>query len=500
MTLHECARFLSRFSLITLAYNLGRLELVYSLLEKKIDAHELEGMKMVCSDVDVIVAPYTAVEADISWGEAGGILSSFLLLRPTTLYGNKEYYSTLLARIVDRAYKETLYRLAGLFDIMWDRLWFAAHMPSIAFLSLLARLYPWLRPTINAMLYCTSYHQWVSKVSAKVADTIEYVSRVPGTPYYKLVSKPVKPSSETNLVSLVEAIQITVDPSRTLEGLKEKLHPLLRDPLLLAKLDSARLATRLLDFQDQLFAITGVKAELTRIYRQGIVRAAARIEAKGYTPAIVKWYAKPIALKWLLVYILALHLPKPRIPPRKRLAAEYKYNRLLAEKGYDVPRPLLIDPRRLVSAYEYIEGKTLSDLIREKAVPEEELTRLGGLLASLHRDDIGLWDTNPSNFVFSQDKIYVVDLEQARENPSLAEKAWDIALAAYYPSTLLPRKPEARARLLAKGYLDGGGDPRVVLEASRPRYMIPFLTAVAPNVLESIRRVLQRVALEALKG
>ena len=500
MTLHECAQFLSRFSWVTLAYDLDRLELVYSLLEKKIGAHELEGIKMVCSDVDVVAAPYTAVEADISWGEAGGVLSSFLLLRPTTLHGDEEYYNTLLTRIVERAYGETLYRLANLFDAMWDRLWFTAHMPPIAFLSLLARLYPWLRPTINTMLYSSSYHQWISRVSAKVANTIEYVSRVPGTPYYKLVSKPEKPSFEASPIRLVEAIQITVDPSRILEGLKEKLHPLLRDPLLLARLDSARLATRLLDFQDQLFAVTGVKAELTRIRKQSVVRAAARIEAGGYTPAVVKWYARPIALKWLLVYILALHLPKPRVSPRKRLAAEYRYNRLLAEKGYDVPRPLLIDPRRLVSAYEYVEGKTLSDLIREKVVPQKELTRLGGLLASLHRDNIGLWDTNPSNFIFSQDKLYIVDLEQARENPSLAEKAWDIALAAYYPSTLLPRKPETRAGLLAKGYLDGGGDPRVVLEASRPRYMIPFLTAVAPNVLESIRRTLQRVALEALKS
>lgn len=500
MPLHECAQFLSRFSRVTLAYNVGRLELVYSLLERKVEVHELEGMRVACGDVDIIVAPYTAVEADIDCGEAGGILSSFLLLKPTRLYGDEEYYSMLLTRIVERAYGETLCRLVNLLDAMWDRLWFAAHMPSIAFLSLLARLYPWLRPAINAMLYYAPYHQWIASVSAKVADTIEYVSRVPGTPYYKLVSKPRRPSFEASLASLVEAIQITVDPSRTLEGLKEKLHPLLRDPLLLARLDSARLATRLLNFQDQLFAVTGVKAELARVRRQGVVRAAARVEAGGYTPAMVKWYARPIALKWLLVYILALHLPKPRVLPRKRLAAEYQYNRLLAEKGYDVPRPLLIDPRRLVSAYEYIEGKTLSDLIREKVVPEKELVQLGELLASLHRDNIGLWDTNPSNFVFSHNKIYVVDLEQARENPSLTEKAWDIALAAYYPSTLLPRKPEARARLLAKGYLDGGGDPKVVLEASRPRYMIPFLTAVAPNVLESIRRVLQRVALEALKG
>ena len=500
MALHECTQFLSRFSRITLAYGLGRLELVYSLLEKKIDVYELEGIKMFCGNVDVVAAPYAAVEADIGWGEAGGVLSSFLLLKPTTLYGDKEYYNMLLARIVERAYGETLYRLAGLFDAMWDRLWFAAHMPPIALLSILARLYPWLRPTINAMMYSPSYHQWISGVSAKVASTIEYVSRVPGTPYYRLISKPKKPSLETSPVRLVEAIQITVDPNRTVEGLREKLHPLLKDPLLLARLDSARLATRLLDFQDQLFAITGVKAGLARVCRQSVVRATARIEARGYTPAVVKWYARPIALKWLLVYILALHLPKPRILPRKRLAAEYRYNRLLAEKGYNVPRPLLVDPRRLVSAYEYVEGKTLSDLIREEAVPREELVQLGGLLASLHRDGVGLWDTNPSNFIFSQGKLYVVDLEQARENPSLAEKAWDIALAAYYPSTLLPRKPEIRAKLLAKGYLDGGGDPSVVLEASRPRYMIPFLTAVAPNVLESIRRTLQGVALEAHKG
>jgi len=168
VALHECTQFLSRFSRITLAYGLGRLELVYSLLEKKIDVYELEGIKMFCGNVDVVAAPYAAVEADIGWGEAGGVLSSFLLLKPTTLYGDKEYYNMLLARIVERAYGETLYRLAGLFDAMWDRLWFAAHMPPIALLSILARLYPWLRPTINAMMYSPSYHRWISRVSAKV--------------------------------------------------------------------------------------------------------------------------------------------------------------------------------------------------------------------------------------------------------------------------------------------------------------------------------------------
>ena len=440
-----------------------------------------------------IVVPRGLAESDVESSALGELYASLLLAAPETVEGDEELYWSHAGAYAERVAGEENWRLRRLLGPLLHGHAYAAPIGLlVARMSRLARLYVWLRPVYNETLRRGVRH---------LHRLAERYSR--GRRWLRLDEAPMReplglldasPRAAARLALEAAGLDLlrSIPAGLLLEGFSTRPLPPLRDPLLYVRLDAARVATRLLRFEDQLYALTNV-ARLLRLRRSGLLRSTRVVEAEGFRPAVVKHYRDPTMGKWLFAAILSLPLPKPRIAPKQRLGAEYHYNRVLASKGYPVPSPILVDPRRMKVAYTYIEGKPLSTVIQEE--PASPAYRsYGALLARLHGDGIALWDTNPSNALLARDTIYLVDLEQAREAKSIVEKAWDIAVAAYYSIVYTVAAAPQRAMLLAQGYIEAGGDPAVVAEASKYRYAAPFAAATPPNVLEKTRRALAAAA------
>ncbi len=440
---------------------------------------------------------FSVLASDVAESSMGEVLASLLLAAPQVEEG-KELYDALLKEYIVRIYRDELWRLYRLFDQAYGHVIMAPIAPLVMHMSRLASLYPWLRPLYNKALSSSKWLARLNEYGMHVAKELglETSTKIVRTTSAKLPPKPQTryTSSLRDVIEAYDAIQELLSPQRVAEGLTSKLHPLLRDPLLLIRLDRAKIATRLLSFEDHLYRLTGVSKLIKTLRRYSAIRSTRKVVVEGFTTAVVKDYTSPIAAKWLIAAILTLHLPKPRLAPKKRLTAEYHYTCLLLDKGYNVHEPILVDVRRKRAAYKYVEGVNLAELLKKTPTPPHYRS-LGMLLASLHSDGISLWDSNPTNIVATPTgELYIVDLEQARSNPGLEEKTWDLVLAVYYTGIYSPRETHTRAKMVAEGYLDAGGDPRVVREAAKPKYMLPFTVAIAPTVLDKARRTFAYIA------
>lgn len=489
-------------AIVQLVYDLPGLRLVLGLSRERSCIEGHAGRLEAVVQLDI-------VSADVEESLLGEALASILLLKPAYIEGDEKVYYDLLARYVARLFREEVSRLKKLFHKSYERLWVADVYPVVARMARLQRIYPWLRTVYGDALRRRDYYTWLRRivqdaalrglgasgvwlparlVASEPGQRLRLVQQLGGAP--KVAQLLGNIASQVSL-SLLQAIPQTL----IIESISRKPHPLTRDPLLLVRLDAARVATRLMQFEDQLYAITGVKRLLrgVKLSRKGIIRSVRTVEAGGFRPAVVKRYIDITAVKWLAASIASLPLPRPRLRALARLNAEYYYNRLLDEQGFNVPQPLLIDPRRRQAAYSYIEGVDLLAMLQRESVPEP-YREAGRLLARLHSSGIALWDANPSNFVYDGERLYIVDLEQAREISGIQDAAWDVAVACYYSLLYAPRNGPERARMVASGYLEAGGSREVLLEAAKHKYMAPFLAAVLPNVLEKTRRVILAAA------
>jgi tRNA A-37 threonylcarbamoyl transferase component Bud32 len=431
-----------------------------------------------------------AAKADVENGALAELYASLLLAAPEEVIGDENSLMEDVSAYVSRLLGEENYRYRRLLGEMLHRHAYAARIgPLVSRMSRLARFYTWLRP-----LYRRSVaSKWLHYVAeaAGLRERWIHLSEAPiRKPQHGIVLTAAKTAVEVAFEATSPSLLRAIPAEAVVEGVTSPLPPPLRDPLLYLRLDAARLATKLVSFEKQLYTLTGVEKAL-RARRKGVIRSAKLVETRdGFIPAVVKHYRDVTVAKWLLAALLSLPLPQPRLSPKTRLGAEYHYNRVLEEKGYNVAKPILVDPRRLRAAYRYIPGRTLAELLSENNVHKAYYS-YGELLARIHRDGVALWDTNPSNVIQAGDGgLYLVDLEQAREAETLAEKAWDIAVAVYYSIPYALGGAAERARLMAQGYIDAGGDPAVIAESARYRYAAPFAAVVPLTVLERVRRAL----------
>jgi tRNA A-37 threonylcarbamoyl transferase component Bud32 len=436
--------------------------------------------------------PAEALQADACCSTYGELLASLLLASYRVDGPEAASVESTLHQYVLRIFGEEVRRLVKLFGDAYHRVTVPVITPLLMRMSRLALLYPWLRPLYTNLLLSnpsrlTSLALRAAKHYGLEVSNLRFRLRDVETPYPRT---PLLPTRIARVVTDISIVQQLVTPQLIAEGLSRRPHPLLKDPLVGVKVGDAPVASKLVSFEDQLYVLTGVKKALATLERTGLHTTAKRVSVAGFTTAIVKDYRSPIAAKWLLAAVLTLHLPKPRLAARARLTTEIEYSYRLQELGFNVHEPLLVDPRRLRAAFRYVEGTDLASLLKKTNVPPQ-YRDLGITLAQLHRHGVSLWDTNPSNFVVTRlGTIAIVDLEQARPLKGVEEAAWDLVMGVYYSAIYSPRETPTRAKIVAEAYLDAGGDRAVVEEATKPKYMLPFIMAVAPTVLEKARRAL----------
>ena len=220
---------------------------------------------------------------------------------------------------------------------------------------------------------------------------------------------------------------------------------------------------------------------------------------------IVKVFKDWYGWKWFPLALWALGTRGFAILGKSRLEREYAINRFLFSQGFNVPRIVYVSPKERLIFQEYVEGKSLTEIIEHACLSTEERVHLartmklvGSEIAKVHELGVALGDCKPENIIISRDgEIYFVDLEQAERG---GDQAWDIAEFLYYSGHYASVAPVEAVKTIAKeftgGYLGSGGRIRNIKKARSPRYVKVFSFFTPPRVLTVISDTCE----EVLKG
>jgi len=210
--------------------------------------------------------------------------------------------------------------------------------------------------------------------------------------------------------------------------------------------------------------------------------------------AVVKRFKNIAALKWALLNIWAIPTKRFEQNPDARMAYEYTALLRFRELGFNTPRILLVYLSDRILVTEFIEGKSLAEIITEYLGGESEdlepVKLYGRTLAEVHSKGYTIGDTKPSNTLYRDSKLYLTDLEQAMEG---GDPSWDIAEFIYYAIKLTPSSQRIKGFIEAfkEGYLTVG--EKSVLEAAASlKYLKPFQPIILPNVVKIVREELAK--------
>ena len=207
----------------------------------------------------------------------------------------------------------------------------------------------------------------------------------------------------------------------------------------------------------------------------------------------VKRYNDVKGMKWGLLNIWSLKNTNFSANSNERMHREFRAIEQFRNLGLFTPDVLAVFLSEKILVTRYIKGKDLSSIqseyLREETDDLSAQRSFGAILARVHGAGSCIGDTKPSNAILaeSNSSIYLTDLEQAHANGNLV---WDIAEFIYYSVRFTLREERARKLVyeFVSGYLDGGGDAKVIEQTSALRYRAPFQAFIAPNVLNALRK------------
>ena len=219
---------------------------------------------------------------------------------------------------------------------------------------------------------------------------------------------------------------------------------------------------------------------------------------------VVKRFRDWSNLKWLSLTLWSFGTKSFSVLGQSRLEKEYAINKLLQKKGFAVPQIFYISHRKRLIFEEFIEGeklvKTIKRIISANNTKEDIalVMEIGKMIAKIHSLGVSLGDCKPENFIVTNDKIVLLDLEQATRD---GDQAWDIAEFLYYSGHYCsPISSTNAARIMAinflKGYLEVGGKKKVVKKAGSAKYTKVFSVFTSPHVLFAISSICQKMGKE----
>ncbi len=413
---------------------------------------------------------------DVQAATLGEIVASTLLAPPEMLYGDESLVEEAMTTYHYRVLLEEHKRLRKMLGRLSERAIVSVVYHLFARASRIQRFYPWAGHGLVEAL--AKEPRKLVALSARILE--EAGCKPQGTVAGLCTSSSISRRGWKLSTARLTRLWPLVRPGGS-------DHPLLKDPLLLVRLDKARLRTKLMRFEDQAYRVASIARALETI-RRGI-GGTVTIHYSRFKSIIVKRYLTPATAKWIIAAGAALPIYPYRLTPRSRLEAEYIAVSSMLDLGLPVPQPILVDPRGLKAAYEYIEGTPLHQIISKDPVPPA-MASAGALLAEVHKKGWVVGDANPSNFIVGRERVYLVDLEQAMQASSLRYRAWDLAVLVYYSFLFNPREPGKRAAMVARAYIEAGGERDVVKEAAKTVYTVPFVAIAPVTVLDKARKAL----------
>jgi tRNA A-37 threonylcarbamoyl transferase component Bud32 len=214
---------------------------------------------------------------------------------------------------------------------------------------------------------------------------------------------------------------------------------------------------------------------------------------------VVKRFKDWSSFKWFPLNLWTLGTRTFAVLGRLRLERECAINQQLYSMSLDVPKILHVSHGERLIFMEYVEGEKLDKTIKRivKSQTDESLknelgiiSRVGEKFAKVHALGIALGDTKPENIMVREKnrEICLLDLEQGSRK---GDKVWDIAEFLYFTGHYLPplvgtHPAERITKAFVEGYLEAGGDVKLVRKVGNPKYTKVFSIFTFPNVIFAI--------------
>ncbi len=219
---------------------------------------------------------------------------------------------------------------------------------------------------------------------------------------------------------------------------------------------------------------------------------------------VVKKFKDWAGFKWFPLALWSLGTKSFAVLGKSRLEREYALNKYLQSHGLTVPKILHISPKQSLVFQEFVEGKTLAEVLKKIISARNnsdiesalELVReTGREIARAHGLGVALGDCKPENIIVTNEgKLCFVDLEQASRD---GNQAWDIAEFVYYSGHYVPplattHKIERIATAFLEGYVEAGGKKENMKKAASPRYTKVFSLFTQPHVILALSNLCRR--------
>jgi len=245
--------------------------------------------------------------------------------------------------------------------------------------------------------------------------------------------------------------------------------------------------------REVLFEERGLNIKMERL--GGVLNSVYLMKPSGKNDAkknVVKVFKSWYGLKWLPLALWALGTRGFAVLGKTRLEREYAINMFLSSHGVRVPRIIHVSPTDRLIFQEYVEGESLTQIIRRICSSSEDndelyavIRKVGEEMAKVHNLNVSLGDCKPENMKLTPNgRICFLDLEQAERG---GDQAWDIAEFLYYSghyAYMSPIKvPKKITESFVDGYLEGGGNAENIRKARSPKYIKVFSFFTPPHIL-----------------
>ena len=249
---------------------------------------------------------------------------------------------------------------------------------------------------------------------------------------------------------------------------------------------------------DEVIANLNLRGPITITPLAGVLNEVFLVTA-GKEQLVAKKFTDWDGFKWFTLNLVSLGSKLFAVSGKARMTNEYGMNRYLGKRGLKVANIVYLNVKQRILVERYLSGPSFADLAKE-AVNQSKLTEaqselaasLGETLADIHEIGVSVGDTKPENFVVSDGKIFVVDLEQAGKRN---DYAWDIAELLFYighyritPTVTGGLKGIIEA--IATGY-SRKGDSAELRKAAAARYAKVFSVWTPAPVFLEISRILR---------
>lgn len=193
--------------------------------------------------------------------------------------------------------------------------------------------------------------------------------------------------------------------------------------------------------------------------------------------------AEPGIIKWYLVTVsnLAVGVYPFKLKPPERLEQEVAFMRS-KDTCFNKPELILVDYINLRLLREFVKGKGYSF-----QAPSLVHYLIAREIGKCHERGWAFGDSKITNFLYDDEKLYVIDAEQATSNGKPEYYAWDLlvlvstlSIDGYVKALYSETNRERVFDNIVRGYLDGNSNGLEVLKLLKTNYFKSLLYLLVP--------------------